>query len=346
MVMKTKSQINDKKIRLLFIPFFGIVIPNLAGLFGDITFRSPSYWIGYLYFIIISSVIWHGNRFLLFKQREHYDWFANPLRKLVMLVFANIFYTAPVTVIMILFWYHFAGFEHADWNVIKLVTLMNVIAVIFITHVYETVFLIKERENDIIQFEKLERAKAEAELEALKSQIDPHFMFNSLNTLSHLLKTDSKKALQFNENLSDVYRYILMNKDRELVQLKEEIDFLNNYFALLRLRFGKGVELSINGSNKYDQFLIPPISLQILLENAVKHNNIDEKNPLHIDLELMDSRIIVSNRIKLKKRKIQSPQTGLKSLNERYKLITQKEIKINTNDDLFSVSLPLLKTTI
>ena len=128
--MKIRSPINDKRIRLVFIPFFGIVIPNLTGLFGHITFRSPLYWIGYLYFILISYVIWHGNRFLLFKQREHYDWFVNPLRKLVMLVFANIFYTAPVTVIMILFWYHFAGFEHADWNVIKLVAFALIIPVV------------------------------------------------------------------------------------------------------------------------------------------------------------------------------------------------------------------------
>lgn len=344
--MSRKNPINDKTIRLLFIPFFGIVIPNLTGLFGHVTYRSPLYWIGYVYFILISFVIWHGNRFLLFKQRQHYDWFANPLRKLVMLVFANVFYTAPVTVIMLLFWYYFAGFQQPNWDVIKLVTLMNVIAVIFITHVYETVFLIKERENDLIQFEQLERAKAEAELEALKSQIDPHFMFNSLNTLSHLIRTDPKKALQFNENLSDVYRYILMNKDRELVQLQEEIDFLDNYYALLRLRFGKGIKLCRNGSGEYDQFLIPPISLQVLLENAVKHNEIDEKKPLQIDVQLADSKIIVSNRKKLKSRKIQSPGTGLNSLNERYRLITRREIEISSDDDYFSVSLPLLKTTI
>lgn len=344
--MKIKSPINDKKIRIIFIPFFGIVIPNLTGLFGHITYSSPIYWIGYIYFILISFIIWHGNRFLLFKQREHYDWFANPLRKLVMLVFANVFYTAPVTILMLLWWYHFAGFAQPDWNVIKLVTLMNVIAVIFITHVYETVFLIKERENDIVRFEKLERAKAEAELEALKSQIDPHFMFNSLNTLAHLIKKDPGKALQFNENLSDVYRYILMNKDRELVQLKEEIEFLNNYYALLRLRFGKGVRLSINGSGEYDQFLIPPISLQILLENAVKHNKIDEKQPLRIDLQLTDSKLVFSNRLRLKRLKGKTPRIGLKSLSERYKLITQKEIEVHAADDIFSVSLPLLKTTV
>lgn len=345
-MMRSTTPINDKAVRLLFIPFLGIVIPNLTGLFGHVTYRSPLYWIGYVYFILISFVIWHGNRFLLFKQREHYDWFANPLRKLVMLVFANVFYTAPVTILMLLSWYYFAGFQQPNWEVIKVVMLMNVIAVIFITHVYETVFLIKERENDLIQFEQLERAKAEAELEALKSQIDPHFMFNSLNTLSHLIKTDPKKALQFNENLSDVYRYILMNKDRELVQLQDEIDFLNNYYALLRLRFGKGSKLSKNGERGYAQFLIPPISLQILLENAVKHNQIDQKNPLHINLKLTDSRIVMSNKKRLKRRRKQTPRIGLKSLNERYRLITRREIEINSDEEIFSVALPLLKTTV
>lgn len=344
--MKPQHQINDLNIRLLFIPFFGIVIPNFTGLFGHITFSSPLYWIGYLYFILISFVIWHGNRYLLFKQREHYDWFQNPIRKLTVLVFANVFYTAPVTALMLLFWYHFAGFTGPDWNAIKLVTLMNVIAVIFITHVYETVFLIKERESDLLQFEKLERAKAEAELEALKSQIDPHFMFNSLNTLSYLIENDREKALEFNEHLSDVYRYILMNKDRELVQLKEEIEFLNSYFFLLQLRFGGAVELAMNGGGEGDRYLIPPISLQILLENAVKHNEVDENHPLKIVLQITDSAAIFSNPKRSRISGNHSPKTGLKTLNERYKLITGREIEIHSDETNFSVVLPILKTAL
>lgn len=343
--MKPQSHINDLNIRLLFIPFFGIAIPNLTGLFGHVTFRSPLYWIGYGYFILISFVIWHGNRYLLFKQREHYDWFQNPIRKLTTLVFANVFYTAPVTALMLLFWYYFAGFAGPDWNVIKLVTLMNVIAVIFITHVYETVFLIKERESDLLQFEKLERAKAQAELAALKSQIDPHFMFNSLNTLSYLIENDREKALRFNEHLSDVYRYILMNKDRELVQLREEIEFLNHYFSLLQLRFGKGVQLTINGNGEWDDYLIPPISLQILLENAVKHNQVDESSPLGIRVRIGDSCIVVSNPRRPRLAENGSPKTGLKTLNERYKLITGREISIQTETDEYSVTLPILRTT-
>jgi LytS/YehU family sensor histidine kinase len=112
---------------------------------------------------------------------------------------------------------------------------------------------VKETESEMLKNEQLERAKAEAELEALKNQIDPHFIFNSLNTLSHLIEEKPVKAKQFNDNLADVYRYILQNKARDLVLLREEMIFLENYFSLLKIRFDKAVELKINigESNDY-----------------------------------------------------------------------------------------------
>ena len=192
--------------------------------------------------------------------------------------------------------------------------------------------------------EKLERAKAETELEALKNQIDPHFMFNSLNTLSFLIETDKIKALEFNDSLSDVYRYILMNKNKELVQLGEELTFLNNYYALLKLRFGNSINFISAIENDADNFLIPPISLQILLENAVKHNKFDEKEPLEINMTIKETSLIFVNEIRRKINKRESSKIGLKNLNERYKLITSKDIEI-TNDEInFTVKLPLLKT--
>lgn len=342
--MKNKYNINDTKIRLILIPGFGIVIPNLTGLFGNLSFSSPYYWIGYLYFILVAFVIWHGNRYFFFKQSEYYDWFKKPARKLVVLIFANVFYTAPVTFIMIYFWYFFAGFAQSDWTAMKIVLLMNVIAVIFITHVYETVFLIKQRENDLVNFEKLQRAKAESELEALKNQIDPHFMFNSLNTLSYLIETDKIKALEFNESLSDVYRYILMNKSKELVQLSEELEFLNNYYLLLKLRFGNSICFQNEIKNNSDEFLIPPISLQILLENAVKHNKFDEKEPLNINMMINETSLVFINQIKKKLLGRESSKIGLKNLHERYKLITNKDIEIINDEINFIVKLPLLKT--
>lgn len=338
---ETLSKVNDNKIRLILIPFFGIIIPNLAGLFYGVEIGTVLYWLGYIYFIFVSYTIYQGNRFLLFKQREHYNWFANPVQKLILLVFANIFYTAPVTVAMIAFWFYFAGFGGIDWEKIEVVTLMNVIAVIFVTHVYETVFLIKERESDRLQFEKLERAKAQAELEALKTQIDPHFMFNSLNTLSWLIEHDPQKALRFNESLADVYRYILMHKDKELVPLDDELDFLNSYFELIKLRFGDGIQMDFRITDAKNLY-IPPISLQILLENVVKHNEFDTRHPLYVDLRVNDQEILFSNKIREKRTKRISSKNGLKNLAERYRLVTEKEIKIENQNSTFMIKLPLV----
>lgn len=342
--MQTAYRLNDNKIRAVLIPAFGIIIPHLTGLYGWIENFGIIYWIGFFYFILISLVIYQGNRWLLFKQREHYDWFNNPLRKVIMLVFANVFYTAPVTFLMIWGWFAFTN-EPIDWDIMRAVLLMNVIAVIFVTHVYETVFLIKERESDRLRIANTERAKAESELQALKNQIDPHFMFNSLNTLSHLIENDREKALAFNENLSDVYRYILMNKDAELIQLKEELDFFNSYYALLKLRFGDSIKIKMENISGTNGYFIPPISMQVLLENAVKHNSFSDADPLVINLIKNDDSIFISNKIKYKQARVSSG-IGLKNLNERYKLTTGKEISVSDTNNIFGVKLPLVETTI
>lgn len=214
---------------------------------------------------------------------------------------------------------------------------------LFVTHVYETVFLIKERQSDQLTFEQLQRAKAQAELQALKTQVDPHFMFNSLNTLSHLIESDAKQALRFNDKLADVYRYILSNKDRTLIPLAEEIDFLNNYFTLLELRFGGGLELQRKGKDDATQYLIPPISLQVLMENAVKHNEFDESHPLQMILHQGEEQIRFSNPKRLRRSLRPSAGIGLRNLSERYRLITGQEIRVETDGNEFSVDLPLLK---
>ena len=333
------AKIDDRMIRLVGIPGFGILIPNFTGLFGNLRVDDLVYWLGYIYFIFIAWCIWHGNRWLLFKQRENMDWFSHPVRKLTMLVAANVFYTAPITVGLIYGWYAFAGIGPVNWEVVQLVTLANVICVIFVTHAYETVFLIKERQTDLLTFEQMERSRVESELELLKSQIDPHFMFNSLNTLSYLIEHDQDKALLFNESLSDVYRYILMNKQKELVTLKDEIEFVNSYFALIRIRFGLGVNLRVAVSTKDESRLMAPISLQLLLENAVKHNEFDEQHPLQIEITCSDGWVEVSNNLQLKKAK-NSAKIGLRNLKERYKLLTGKEVLVEQSKDHFRVRLP------
>ncbi|MEO5561964.1 MAG: histidine kinase [Chitinophagaceae bacterium] len=337
-------KVNDIGFRLILIPFFGILLPVVTGLVDHSTYSLWETKFSYLYTIGISFIIWHGNRFLLFTLRAYFDWFDKPLRKIISLILAISFYTIPVSVLLLVGWYYLFAGGKVDWNIVSMNALIIMVAVLFIVHVYETVFLVKEAETEKVQRAQTEKAKAEAELEALKNQIDPHFIFNSLNTLSHLIEEKPEKAKQFNDNLADVYRYILQNKIRDLVLLREEMDFLQDYFSLLKIRFEKAVQLNISvPENCLDQFLIPPISLQVLAENAIKHNEFNEAEPLIIEMAMGEGALVINNNLRKKKLRKPSSGIGLKNLNERYGLTTNNSITIIETENNFTVSLPVLK---
>lgn len=312
-----------------------------------INFQALSLWqikLSILYTIGIAFIIWEGNRYLLFTLRSYFDWFNKPIRKIVVLVLAVSAYTIPVSALLLVIWYKIFNGGIVDWDVIATITLIIMICVLFITHVYETVFLVLEAESEKLKKEQLERARAEAELEALKNQIDPHFIFNSLNALSHLIEKDPVKAKRFNDNMADVYRYILQNKARELVLLHEEMEFLNDFFSLLKIRFEEAMQLQINIDRAvYDHYLIPPISLQILVENAIKHNEFSDAVPLVITIDMQNDELIIHNQVRKKILRKASSRIGLQNLGERYKLTTSKEISVKESSHDFTVSLPVLK---
>lgn len=337
-------KLNDIGFRLILIPFFGIVIPIVTGLVDHSGYSLWQTKLSYLYTIGIAFVIWHGNRFLLFTLRSYFDWFNKPVRKIAALVLAISFYTIPVSVLLLVGWYHLFEKGKVNWNIVGMNAMIIMVAVLFIVHVYETVFLVKEAETEKVQRAQTEKAKAEAELEALKNQIDPHFIFNSLNTLSYLIEDNPSKAKQFNDNLADVYRYILQNKARDLVLLQEEMRFLGDYFSLLKIRFENAVQLNISiPENASDQFLIPPISLQVLVENAIKHNEFSDNNPLVVDIAMQNEELIVHNNLRKKKLRKASSKIGLQNLNDRYKLTTNNFITIKESEKDFTVNLPVLK---
>jgi LytS/YehU family sensor histidine kinase len=245
---------------------------------------------------------------------------------------------------MLVGWYNIFLDGQINWPVLKLTTIIILVAVFFMVNLYETVFLVRDVANDKVKREQLERAKAEAELEALKNQIDPHFIFNSLNTLSYLIEDKPEKARLFNDNLADVYRYILQNKARELVVLREEISFLQNYFLLLQIRFDKAVQLHIAITpQQTEQYLVLPISMQLLVENAIKHNEFSEELPLVVTITLENDTLRIHNKVKKKILRKPSSRIGLQNLKERYKLTTGREVVIEESESEFVVYLPVLR---
>lgn len=340
--MQRSTQLRDGWLRLIGIPGFAVSIPLATSLFGPYGPLDATFWLGLLWFLLLATLIWHGNRWLLFRQRDHVDWFAHPLRKLTLLLAGVMFGTVPVTLLMLLAWFRLAALP-VDWSAIKLTVAVNVICVVFVTHVYETVFLVKEREADLLEVERLDRARAEAELEALRAQIDPHFLFNCLNTLGYLIGHDANAAREFNAGIARVYRYILASRGRALVLLDEEFGFFEDYLNLLRVRFGPALRVHIDvDAQRRDRMLLPPIALQVLLENAVKHNAFSRSEPLDVHVLIDGDALVLRNPRNPRQDPIESAGVGLKNLAERYRRTTGRDITIVDAHAEFLVRLPLL----
>ena len=170
-------------------------------------------------------------------------------------------------------------------------------------------------------------------------------MFNSLNTLSHLIENQPEAALEYNNHLADVYRYILTNKDKDLVLLREEVGFLKDYFFLLKLRFREAIHLEVEvPDNEQSEYLLPPIALQLLVENAVKHNDFSNASPLRITVQRSEDGLLVSNNWRPRPQVRKSLGIGLENLKERCELVMGIPPTFGPEGDAYRVYLPLLKS--
>jgi hypothetical protein len=336
-------QLDDKLVRLVLVPVVGIVIPAFTGLYDGMDPRTPLSWLATGYFVLISFVLWQGNRFLWVRLRGRPDWLEHPVLRILLLGTASVSYTMVVCATLVVLWQRIQGLSKPNWHAVQVSTLVTVICVIVIVHSYETVYLIRQRSRDQAEREKLDRARALAEVAALKSQIDPHFLFNSLNTLVGLTEEDPERVTEFTLTLADVYRYVVANRNRELIPLAEEIRFLEKFHSLLRLRFGDGVRLELPALPPHDQHsLVPPVSLQCLLENAVKHNQYSNEKPLRVVIELKPGAIVVWNATRQLTTRAPGAQTGLRDLDARCKLVSGAGIEVRNEGGRFIVVLPLV----
>ena len=332
--------LDDRLVRLVCIPAFGLGIPWITGLLAGTSPGQAVYWLGLAWFVVLSAAIWHGNRWLLLEQRRHWGWFDHPVRKVVMLLAAIVLFTAPITIASLAAWDAWLG-RAPRWSPIQVVVLLNVVCVVFVTHVYETVFLIREREADHARALALDRARLEAEMDAFLAQVDPHFLFNSLNTLGHLIDTDPPRAARFNDHLAELHRYLLRQRGRALVPLADELGFVADYTALMRIRFGDALAVEIVDGGADRAARVPPTALQLLVENAIKHNEVGEGRRLTVRIELGPDAITVSNARRPRRSARPSAGVGLVNLDERVRLATGKRIDVHDHADRFTVSVPL-----
>lgn len=193
------------------------------------------------------------------------------------------------------------------------------------------------------RLKKLEKEKRWSDLDKMNQQVNPHFLFNTLNTLSSLVTEDPGEADRFLNQMSGVYRYLLDNSKHELVTLETEMSFIHSFFHLLELRFSGGVVLDCAIDNAYAQWLLPPLTLQLLVENAVKHNQTTRSVPLRIEIKTtLEGRLLVCNNLQAKNQKPVSHNIGLSTIARKYALMQQPAPAIANTNGFFNVSIPLI----
>lgn len=194
--------------------------------------------------------------------------------------------------------------------------------------------------QSLLENELLKQQNLQNELTALRNQINPHFLFNSLNTLNSLVR-ENKEATQFINKLSYMYRYILQSGDRDMVSVAEELKFLESYSYLIKTRYRDRFELDIALDKEHLKKEIPPLALQVLVENAVKHNEISEEHPLKVNIFYKDNYIHVENAIRPRTYEAEGTGNGLLNLEKRYALLGKQKVLISNHNAIFSVRLPL-----
>jgi len=237
-----------------------------------------------------------------------------------------------------------SGFEESTniFGNLLIAIVMNTLIVLVI----EGAFFFKQWKYSLIEAEQFKNESIKSKFESLKTQLNPHFLFNSLNTLSNLIFDDNSEAKIFVDDFSDVYRYVLTSSEKEVVSISEEVKFLSAYINLLKKRHGNSLNISISIPKQYYEYRIPPLTLQMLIENAVKHNIVSRKKPLNVSVDFIKNgdlnMVEVKNNLQKKKEVVNSTEIGLNNIISRYNYLSNTKVIINDSFDSFSVKLPLL----
>ena len=213
---------------------------------------------------------------------------------------------------------------------------------VVVSGIFYIVFYYKNKQERKVKEQKIIAGAAAAQFDALKNQLDPHFLFNSLNVLTSLIEEDPYQAQKFTTSLSKVYRYVLEQKNKELVTVDEELKFARTYVSLLKMRFEDSIVFEIPEKASNPETKVVPLSLQLLLENAVKHNSVTPDKPLHIKIEERGNQLVVHNNLQPKQVVRKGSGVGLQNIQQRYGILTHREVVIEKTPSAFVVGIPML----
>jgi Histidine kinase len=339
---RPSTRVRDLRARLLLSPVLGVLVPAVSGLVDP---RRHS-WLGlalsYVAFAGVAFLIWEGNRRLHARLSRREDWLRRPWHRAGLLFAAILLFTIPASTTMLVAWQRVTGDPGLRPYAVPTAVLAIVAIVAAITHVYETVFLLKDWEGARLRSARAESARLSAELDRLTRESDPHFLFNNLHALQHLVERGDPQAGPFIEALSETYRYVLAARRGQLVPLDEELRALERHRLLAATRYAGGVEVAVElPAEVCGRLLLPPASLGELLLNALKHNDVSAGSPLVLRVSLEADSLVIANVLRPRARRSASTGVGLRNLAERVRLSAGRPMRWGPEGDRFVVRLPL-----
>ena len=345
--------INDKKptTKQLFWEWIGIPLAGgiLIGFFQEIS-SSVFNWDSFIQSTLISAVFWsvlaNGNGVIITLIDKRWSWLKQPVRRVIIGVVSMLTYTVIASLIVT--YIYVALFFEVEFSeilksqgLISLVSFPVLITFFISTFQHGRSFMLAWR-HETIKVERLKTENIKSKFESLQTQVNPHFLFNSLNALTSLVYESPERAEEFIHKLSDVYRYILDHKNDEVVDLNSELEFSKSFIYLNKIRFGANFEAEYD-IDSLDDWVIPPVTLQLIIENCLKHNVISMDQKLTIQIIKQGEYLTVKNNLNpLPSESTESHGLGLENIKTRYGLLTDKEVRIENKDDMFSISVPLL----
>jgi LytS/YehU family sensor histidine kinase len=270
---------------------------------------------------------------------KKYPWESQPVIHLILEILLISVWTMLYSMGLYRIEIYFGLMESQDVQFLEV--FITLLITYLITAIHEMVYFYQQWKMNFSRSVRLERDNIHAKYEALKTQINPHFLFNSLNSLTSLVD-DNEDAVAYIQDLSEFLRYMLTSRDKELVLVREEVSLLKKYISLQESRFKKTLRIELDVPESTWHYALPPLVLQMLVENCIKHNVISKEKPLDVSVQARNNSIIVENTLQ-KKKEVTSTGQGLRNIAERYKLFTTREVKTEETRRLFRVTIPLLK---
>jgi hypothetical protein len=339
-------EVPDLWPRLLLSPLLGAVVVNLSGFIDHARHPPSALAAAYAWFTAVAFVVWEGNRRLYFRLPRREDWLLRPWRRLGVLLAVICLYTLPATTLMLWLWRQATGDPGTRPYALTTALFVVVAFVIAITHVYETAFLLRDWESARLRSARIEQARLQTELESLGREVDPHFLFNSLNALSHLVEQRSERALPFISALSATYQYVVACRGKALVPLAWEVEALERHRLLADIRYAGQVRLDVHVDRAAAEACsLPPITLTELFQNALKHNTVAATQPLHIRVRIDADRLVFENDLRQPPVAPRSTGVGLANLSQRFRIAAGRSIEWRVEGGLFVVTLPLVRSS-